>query len=135
MPFMANSDEAPSAADPPRQKPATRPAKASSTAVLVREADRMRTGIEAALLEVATGLLTLRTQGSFAIEEQVKIRLRNIVQRFEKEARGAVRKTESGEDGSTIVEIELLTRLSALEVSLLKMGIPSPQSGSGSKWV
>jgi hypothetical protein len=135
MPFMAESDEGPAADDPPRQPQSLGPAKASSTAVLVREADRMRTGMEAAVLDVSTGFLSLRTRGTFALDEQVKVRLRNIVQRFEKEARGTVRKAESGEDGSTIVEIDLLTRLSPLEVSLLKMGIASPQSGSGSKWV
>jgi len=134
---MANSDEGPSAADAPRQTQSIRSARASSTAVLVREADRMRSGREAVLLDVSTGFLSLRTQGSFVLDEQVKIRLRNVVQRFEKEARGMVRKAESGEDGSTVVGIDLLTRLSALEVALLKMGIASPQSGSGagSKWV
>jgi len=135
MLLMANSDEGPSAADSPRQTPSIGPAKASSTAVLVREADRMRMGMEAVLLDVSTGFLSLRTQGSFTLDEQVKIRLRNIVQRFEKEARGTVRKAESGEGGSTIVGIDLLTRLSPLEVSLLKMGIASPQSGSASRWV
>jgi hypothetical protein len=91
--------------------------------------------MEAVLLDVSTAFLSLRTQGSFALDEQVKIRLRNVVQRFEKEARGTVRKAEPTDDGSTIVGIDLLTRLSPLEVSLLKMGIVSHQSGSGSKWV
>lgn len=95
----------------------------------------MRTGTEAAVLEVSTAFLSLSTRGRFAVDEQVKIHLQNIVQRFEKETRGLVRKIDSSEDGSTTVGIELLTRLSALEVALLKMGIGSSPGGSGSRWV
>ena len=74
---------------PPSQTP--RPPKASSTALLIRESDRMRTGIDAVVLEAATGSLSLYTRGQFVIDEQVKVRLKNIVQRFEKETRGLVR--------------------------------------------
>jgi len=95
----------------------------------------MRTGIEAVVLDVSTGFLSLWTSSQFTLEEQIKIRLRNVVQRFEKEARGLVKKIDPNGDGSTIVGVELLTRLSPLEVSMLKMGIASPDAGSGSKWV
>jgi hypothetical protein len=123
----------PADAPPPSQTP--RPPKASSTALLIRESDRMRTGIDAVVLEAATGSLSLYTLGQFAIDEQVKVRLKNIVQRFEKETRGLVRKIDTNADGSTVLAIELLSRLSALEVSLVKMGVPSPEADSGSKWV
>ena len=66
-----------------------RPRRGSSTAVIVcAESDRMRIGIDAAVLDVSTGLLSLSTTGSFAVDEQVKIRLKNVIQRFE-ERRGA----------------------------------------------
>jgi hypothetical protein len=132
---MPDPDEVPLPPDSSPRPGASRPHRASSTGLVIREADRMRTGIEAVVLDVSTGFLSLWTNGRFALEEQVKIRLRNVVQRFEKEARGLVKKIDSNEDGSTIVGIELLTRLSALEVSLVKMGIASPDAGSGSKWV
>jgi DNA phosphorothioation-dependent restriction protein DptG len=126
---MSDSDEAPAPADPPR------PAKASSTAMIVRESDKMRTGTDAAVLDISMSSLLLSTRGPFAVDEQIKLRLRNIVQRFEKEARGVVRKVDVNADGSITLTLELLTRLSALEVSLLKMGIPTGEAGSGSKWV
>ncbi len=132
---MPDSDEVPSPPDSLRQPEAFRPAKANTTALLICDADKMRTGTEAAVLEVSTAFLSLSTRGRFAVDEQVKIHLQNIVQRFEKETRGLVRKIDSSEDGSTTVGIELLTRLSALEVALLKMGIGSSPGGSGSRWV
>jgi hypothetical protein len=95
----------------------------------------MRTGIEAAVLDVSTGFLSLSTRGRFAVDEPIKIRVRNVVQRFEKEARGLVRTIDARDDGSTTLGIDLLTRLSALEVSLVKMGIASPDAGSATRWV
>jgi hypothetical protein len=132
---MPEPDEVPPPADPPKPSQPPRAPKASSTARLVRESDRMRTGIDAVVLDVSTGSLSLYTQGQFAVDEQVKIGLKNVVQRFEKETRGLVRKIGTNADGSTTLDIELLSRLSALEVSLVKMGAASPQADSGSKWV
>ncbi len=126
---MSDSDEVPAPDDPPR------PPKASSTALIVRESDKMRTGTDAAVLDISMSSLLLSTRGPFTVDEQIKIRLRNVVQRFEKEARGVVRKVDANADGSTTLTLELLTRLSALEVSLLKMGIATGEAGSGSKWV
>ncbi len=128
---MSDSDEVPAPAPDDPQ----RPPKASSTALIVRESDKMRTGTDAAVLDISMSSLLLSTRGPFAVDEQIKIRLRNIVQRFEKEARGVVRTVDANADGSTILTLELLTRLSALEVSLLKMGIATGQAGSGSRWV
>jgi hypothetical protein len=132
---MPEPDEVPPPLDPPQPSEQPRAPKASSTARLIRETDRMRTGIDAVVLEASTGSLSLYTQGQFAVDEQVKIRLKNVVQRFEKETRGLVRNIGAHPDGSTVLGIELLSRLSALEVSLVKMGIASPQADSGSKWV
>lgn len=132
---MPDPDEVPPPLDPPIPAGLPRAPKASSTAVLIRESDRMRIGIDAVVLEASTGFLSLYTVGQFAVDEQVKIRLKNVVQRFEKETRGLVRKIAANADGSTILGIELLSRLSALEVSLVKMGIASPQADSGSRWV
>jgi hypothetical protein len=130
---MSDSDEVPAPAPAPDDP--RRPPKASSTALIVRESDKMRTGTDAAVLDISMSSLLLSTRGPFTVDEQIKIRLRNVVQRFEKEARGVVRKVDANADGSTTLTLELLTRLSALEVSLLKMGIATGEPGSGSKWV
>jgi hypothetical protein len=132
---MPEPDEVPPPLDPPKPSEARRAPKASSTARLIRQSDRMRTGIDAVVFDVSTAYLSLYTQGQFVVEEQVKVRLKNVVQRFEKETRGLVRKIDANADGSTVLGIELLSRLSALEVSLVKMGIASPEADSGSKWV
>jgi len=132
---MPEPDEVPAPAETPETHGSPRLPKASSTAVVIREADRMRTGIEAAVLDVETGMLTLLTYGQFTVDEQIKIRLKNVVQRFEKLTRGLVRKATAGETGVTTLNVELLSRLSALEVSLVKMGIASSEEGSTSKWV
>jgi hypothetical protein len=139
---MPDSDEVPLPVEPSRTagEPSRKPAdprlpRASTTAVVIRESDRMRTGIDAAVLGIAMDSLTLRTLGTFAVEELLKIRLKNIVQRFEKETRGVVRQSDTNVDGSTTVRVELLSRLSALEVSMLKMGIASGEAGAGPKWV
>jgi hypothetical protein len=132
---MSEPDEVPAPAETPEPHGTPKLPKASSTAVVIRESDRMRTGIDAAVLDVATGTLTLLSYGQFAAEEPIKIRLKNVVQRFEKETRGLVKKVTAGNAGVTTLDIELLSRLSALEVSLVKMGIAAPQEGSTSKWV
>lgn len=126
---MSDSNEVPAPDDAPR------PPKGSSTALIVRESDKMRTGTDAAVLDISMSSLRLSTRGPFTVDEQIRIRLRNVVQRFEKEARGVVRKVDANADGATTLTLELLTRLSALEVSLLKMGIATGQAGSGSRWV
>ncbi len=132
---MSEPDEVPAPAETFEPHGASKLPKASSTAVVIRESDRMRTGIDAAVLEVETGTLTLLTYGQFVVDEQIKIRLKNVVQRFEKETRGLVRKVTANEAGATTLSVELLSRLSALEVSLVKMGIASSEEGSTSKWV
>ena len=132
---MSEPDEVPPPTETPEPHGAAKLPKASSTAVVIRESDRMRTGIDAAVLAVETGTLALLTYGEFVVDEQIKIRLNNVVQRFEKETRGLVRKVSAGHAGATTLSVELLSRLSALEVSLVKMGVASSQEGSTSKWV
>ncbi len=132
---MSEPDDVPPPADTPEPHGTPKLPKASSTAIVIRESDRMRTGIDAAVLDVETGTITLLTYGEFTVDEQIKIRLKNVVQRFEKETRGLVRKVNAGAAGAATLSVELLSRLSALEVSLVKMGIASSQEGSTSKWV
>jgi hypothetical protein len=106
-----------------------------STARLVREQDMMRTGIESDLVEISGESLTIRTKEQLAINDAVKIQLLNPVQRAQKETRGVVREIRKDADGSTIVTIELFTRLTALEASLYKMGIRPSDADSKPKWV
>lgn len=110
--------------------------KRGTVAQIVLESDMMRSGSDALLLDISTGFLTLRSPGKFAPDDQIKIRLRNDVQRCQKETRGTIRTVDTSEDGSSTFVVELFTRLTPLEVSMLKMGVGLPDVGeSGSKWV
>ena len=87
--------------------------------------DAMRDGIRGLLREVSMGRLVVGLPDEIPQGEQIKIRLRNLVQRFRKEVRGVVRSAGPDEQRADefLIEIDLYTRLTPLEVSLLRMGI------------
>jgi hypothetical protein len=105
-----------------------------SGAVVIRETDMMRTGIEARLKDVTSAGVGVIVQTPLAVNEPVRLVLRNEVQKIEKETRGIVRHvTPVGED-SYHVGIELAIRLTPLEASLLKMGLSSDSKGDDATW-
>ena len=106
-----------------------------STARLVRETDLMRTAIEGDLLDVTGESLSLRTRGQFVVNESLRIHLANPVQRCEKETRGLIREIRQHADGSAVVNVKLFTRMTALQVSLFKMGILPPDADTKPRWV
>lgn len=106
-----------------------------SGAVVVRDTDKMRSGIEATLHDLSTAGLGILITTSLETNEQVKVRLENTIQRFEKEVRGAVRHCTPNVDGRYYVGIELFTRLTPLEVSLLKMGVDDDSKRDGPQWI
>lgn len=105
-----------------------------ANASIVRDNDAMRTGAAAHLVNVDTGELVLALPEALPLREQIKIRVRNDVQRFEKELRGVVGNC-SGGAGAYYVTIELYTRLTPLDVSLLRQGINSAAPSSRPKWL
>src|SRR3972149_10792344 len=90
-------------------------------ALVIRETDAMRNGIRGLLREVSMARLVVGLPQELPSGEQINLRLRNLVQRFRKEARGVVRQAEPDKDRADeyLIEIELFTRLTPLEVSLL----------------
>jgi hypothetical protein len=76
----------------------------------------------------------LRVGEALQVDEQLKIRLKNVVQRCEKEVRGVVRKATRGADGTMTIEIDLFTRLTPIEVSMLRMGVARDEN-AGPRWV
>jgi len=96
---------------------------------LIRELDTRRTSLPVELVDISiTGLGILATE-SFAPEERVKIRLRNDIRRFSKEAHGIVRWCRQMETGKFRVGIELNSRFSSLDMQLLKQVGSSGESG------
>jgi hypothetical protein len=83
----------------------------------------MRQGTEASLSDVSPASLGIRMKTALEVNEQIKIQLRNDIQRFDKEVRGRVKHVMLADDGEYHVGIELYQRLTPLEVALLKMGI------------
>src|SRR5262245_17614892 len=88
-------------------------------AVILRDCDTMRIGLRADLHTVNASALGIISLVPLTVGEQIKVRLRNEVQRFAVELRGAVRRLEPTEDGRYLVAIELYTRLMPLEVMML----------------
>ena len=95
----------------------------SAAALVIRDSDKMRLGIEAALKDVSPVGLGLAMTVPLEVNEHVKVRLKNAIQKVEKEVRGVVRHATRREDGTFHVGVELFSRLTPLEVLLLRMGV------------
>ena len=108
------------------------PAKASTT--VIRETDAMRAGLDAVLKDVSPTGIGVVLPIALAVNESVKIRLVNQIQRFERETRGTVRHVTQCDDGAYHIGIELSLRLTPLDVSLLRMGIPRETKAEGPQW-
>jgi hypothetical protein len=109
---------------------------ARAVATIYRDSDAMRTGIPGTLHDVSiAGLGVDVNEISVELMEQVKIRLQNDVQRFDREVRGVVRHISPLEDGQYRVGIELMARLTPLEVSLLKIAPIAGECEGRPTWV
>lgn len=107
----------------------------SASALIIRESDTMRFGIKGELKDISATGLGLIMETALNPQEQIKIQLTNVIQRVEKEVRGAVRHSTLQEDGTYRVGIELSSRLTPLEVSLLAMGVPTDSQDGEKTWV
>jgi len=96
----------------------------SYTKVLViRDSDIMQFGLQGDLKDVSQAGLGVVLDNPLDIGEHVKVDVEHIVQRFKKQVRGIVRHVMQMENQHRI-GIELFTRLTPLDVSILKMGAP-----------
>jgi predicted DNA-binding antitoxin AbrB/MazE fold protein len=87
--------------------------------LILRDNDTMRVGLAVRLVTIRAAGLGVVSPVSLRQGEQVKIRLRNDVQRITAELRGAVRNIVERDDGYAI-EIELFARLMPLDVMALR---------------
>ena len=88
--------------------------------VILRDSDVMRIGLRVGLQTVSAAALGISSQVPLKVGEQIKVRLRNEVQRFLTEMRGAVRRVEAVETGRYFIAIELFSRLMPLDVMMLR---------------
>lgn len=131
--FMARSGKKPQTAAVAQRRFLLRyPTNAG--ALVIRDTDPMRCGIEATLKNVSLAGLGIQLGEPLALNEQVVVRVRNEIQRVEKEVRGVVRHATLGDDGQWYVGLELYSRLTPLEVGLLRMGLLR-DSGEDAMWM
>jgi hypothetical protein len=67
--------------------------------------------------------------------EHIKIRLINQIQRFEKEVRGKVRRVSPTQEGTFFCGVELYTRLTPLDITLVRTNIVAHPDNDGPLWV
>ena len=103
--------------------------------IILRDADVMRLGLQVGLQTISTGTLGIVSPIPMRIGEQIKVRLRNDIQRFSTELRGAVRRLEPTADGRFVVGIELFSRLMPLDVMMLRRAGVADVSFTGKIWV
>jgi hypothetical protein len=103
--------------------------------ILLRDGDVMRAGLRVGLQTISAAALGIVSHVPLRVEEQIKVRLRNDVQRFITEMRGAVRRLEPTGDGSFLVDIELFARLMPLDVMMLRRAGISDVTCTGPIWV
>ena len=113
----------------------SRPTRKSNASIL-RDIDVLRHGLPGYLDKVELGELVISLEEALPVREQIKVIVRNEVQRLEREVRGIVLDCQQGDSGGMHqVTIELYTRLTPLDVSMLRQGLGSEAPSSQSKWL
>ena len=128
-----HTSEAGSADESRRERRVSQRRLSKASARLIRETDAMRDGFIVRLADISMTGISIVTNVALEVDEHVKLELSNPVQRVEKQTRGVVRHVTPRDDGKFAVGLELATRLSPLEVSLFKMGIPDGSQDDGGK--
>lgn len=103
--------------------------------ILLRDDDVMRAGLQVGLQTICAGALGIVSPVPLRVGEQIKVRLRNDVQRFVTEMRGAVRRIEPAGDGNFLIDIELFARLMPLDVMMLRRAGIHDVTCTGPIWV
>jgi hypothetical protein len=103
--------------------------------VILRDSDVMRIGLRVGLQTVSAANLGISSPILLHVGEQIKVRLRNEVQRFLTEMRGAVRRVEAIDDDRYFIAIELFSRLMPLDVMMLRRVGIDDITYTGKIWV
>lgn len=103
--------------------------------LIMRDCDVMRIGLRVGLKVITASALGIISPVALTVGEQIKVRLRNDVQRFVAEMRGAVRRLEPTDDGNFLVGIDLFSRLMPLDVMLLRRAGLADVMSAGKIWV
>lgn len=103
--------------------------------IVLRDADVMRLGLGVRLYTIKSSSLSIISPVPLRLGEQVKIKLRNDVQRFATELRGVARRLAPTADEKFLVGIELFSRLMPLDVMMLRRAGVADVQYAGKIWV
>jgi hypothetical protein len=104
-------------------------------AEVVRESDPLRHVLRVDLLDVSTTGVGLLTATTFKHGERVRVRLRNVVQRFLKEVHGVVRWTTPTPEGKFRVGVELQAPFTAVDMQMLRRAGIGTKNDASRTWV
>jgi PilZ domain len=104
-------------------------------AEVIRDSDPLRHVLRVELLDVSTTGVGLSINTRLKNDERIRVRLRNVVQRFLKEVHGIVRWSVPTEDGKFRMGVELLTPFTTVDMQMLKRAGIGKMGESSSIWV
>lgn len=125
--------EVESAAEHERRRHLRHPGKAQ--AEIVRDSDPLRHVLRVELLDVSMSGVGILVGVRLNAQDRLRVRLRNIVQRFLKEVRGVVRWSVEMPDGKHRVGVELLSPFTAADMQMLKRAGIGPTKDSSPTWL
>jgi hypothetical protein len=102
---------------------------------VIRERDPARTRSPAKLLDLSIAGIGLLTAVQIEVNDQVRVRLQNDIQRISKEVRGTVRWMAPTAEGEFRLGIELSPRLSANDLMALTRVGKNFGTGTGKVWM
>lgn len=102
---------------------------------VVRDSDPLRHVLRVELLDVSMAGVGFLIVNRLNNQERLKVRLRNVVQRFLKEVRGVVRWSVEMPDGKFRVGVELLSPFTAADMQMLKRAGIDRAADSSKSWV
>ena len=103
--------------------------------IVLRDTDVMRVGLRVRLYSIKSSALSIISPIPLRLGEQVKVKLRNDVQRFATELRGVARRLAPTADDNFLVGIELFSRLMPLDVMMLRRAGVADVQYAGKIWV
>jgi hypothetical protein len=127
------SDSGESVSEPDRRRAARHPGRA--LAEVVRDSDPLRHVLRVELLDVSVTGVGILVGAQLNQQERVRVRLRNVVQRFLKEVHGIVRWIETTPDGKFRVGVELSSPFSAVDMQMLKRAGIGTSGDSKRTWI
>lgn len=104
--------------------------------LILRDNDVMRDGLHVSLVNISAGGISVISSVPLRTREQIKIRLRNDIQRFRAELRGVVRWVQPTPGEQFLTGIEFYSRLMPLDVMMFRRaGVADAFDAASRVWV